>query len=299
MRGHVDAESLALCAEGLLSRRRSERIRSHLAGCPDCAATQARLTEVPALLAQVLPPSVPPGIAARLDAALSAEAAHRASPDPGMAPDPGTAPDGAAPARHPGIVPRPRAGHPRTARPRVPRLRLPVAARVLAAAGVLAVAGGVGYVVAQTSSPSTSSSAGSSAAAGPQRPTTPEAITPAAGRGGSVQFTVRRSGTRYRRDTFAAQAAALLNQPSAGLLRPGKVSGLARQRQTSALTGCVSTVADAGNVKLVDQARYQGRPATIIVVARPSAPATVYVVGPQCSPGHSDILARKPLPASG
>jgi hypothetical protein len=306
MRGHVDAESLALCAEGLLSRRRGERIRSHVAGCPDCAATQARLTEVPALLAQVPPPSVPPGIAVRLDAALSAEAARRSAPDPGMAPDPATAPDGAAPAQSPGTVPRPRAGHPRAARPRVPRLRLPVAARVLAAAGVLVVAGGVGYVVAQTSSPSSSSSAGSNAAAepraaaGPHRPTSPEAITPAAGQGGSAQFTVRRSGTRYRRDTFAAQAAALLNQPSAGLLRPGKVSGLSRQHQTSALVGCVSTVAGAGNVKLVDQARYQGRPATIIVVAQPSsATATVYVVGPQCSPGHPGILAQKPLPASG
>ena len=311
MRGHVDAESLALCAEGLLSRRRSERIRSHVASCPDCAATQARLTEVPALLAQVPQPSVPPEIAARLEAALSAEAARRAAPDPGMAPDGGTAPDGAAPAPHQGIVPRPRAGHPRaghprTARPRLPRLRLPVAARVLAAAGVLVVAGGVGYVVTQTSSPSSSSSAGSNAAAEPSgaaapgRHTSPEAITPAAGQGGSVQFTVRRSGTRYRRDAFAAQAAALLNQPSAGLLRPGKVSGLSRQHQTSALIGCVSTVAGAGHVKLVDQARYQGRPATIIVVAQPSsAPATVFVAGPQCSRGHSDILAREPLPASG
>src|ERR1700722_14269435 len=81
MRGHVDAESLALCAEGLLSRRRSERIRSHLASCPECAAAQARLTEVPALLAQVPLPPLPPGIAARLDAALSAEVASRAAPD--------------------------------------------------------------------------------------------------------------------------------------------------------------------------------------------------------------------------
>ena len=147
----------------------------------------------------------------------------------------------------------------------------------MAAAGVLVVAGGVGYVVAQTSSPSPSSSAGSSAAAapsvaaGPDHASAPDAITPAPGQGGSVQFTVRRSGTRYRRDTFAAQAAAVLAQPSAGLLRPGKVSGLARQHQAPALTGCVRTVAGAGTVRLVDQARYQGRPATIIVVARPSS----------------------------
>src|ERR1700675_3832432 len=86
MRGHVDAESLALCAEGLLSRRRSERIRSHVASCPECAAAQARLTQVPALLAQVPPTPLPPGIAARLDAALSVETARRAAPDRGAVP---------------------------------------------------------------------------------------------------------------------------------------------------------------------------------------------------------------------
>ena len=162
MRGHVDAESLALCAEGLLSRRRSERIRSHVASCPGCAAAQARLTEVPALLARVPPPPLPPGIAARLDAALSAEMARRAAPDHGAVPGQ------AAPAQPAGTAPRHRTG-----RPRGPRLRMPVAARLLAAAGVLAVAGGVGYAVSQSSS-SPSTSAGSaavpSAAAGPASP---------------------------------------------------------------------------------------------------------------------------------
>src|ERR1039458_5811689 len=101
MRGHVDAESLALCAEGLLSRRRIDRIRSHVASCPECAAAQARLTEVPALLAQVPLPPLPPGIAARLDAALSAEAARRGAPDPR------TSPAHPAPAQIPGPGSRP------------------------------------------------------------------------------------------------------------------------------------------------------------------------------------------------
>ena len=162
MRGHVDAESLALCAEGLLSRRRSERIRAHVATCPECAAAQARLSEVPALLAQVPPPALPPGIAARLDAALSAETARRTAQAPGHAPEraPDLAPERAAPARSPGAVPGPRA-------PRRRGLRLPVAARVLAVAGVLVVAGGVGYVVTQ-SSPSTSTSSSSAGRAAPR-----------------------------------------------------------------------------------------------------------------------------------
>ena len=303
MRGHVDAESLALCAEGLLSRRRSGRIRSHVASCPECAAAQARLTEVPALLAQVPPPPLPPGIAARLDAALSAEAARRAAPDAE------TVPEHAA-AHPPGTTSRPRADQPRG-----PRLRMPVLARVLATTGVLVVAGGVGYAVSQSSSsPGTSSSsAGSSSpgsaavpstVAGPDSRATASGITPA-GQGGGVQFTVRHSGTPYRKYTLAAQAAALLATPSAGLNGPGKATGgLSRQAASPALTGCVDKVAGpalvhAGEVKLVDQARYQGHPATVIVVqATPAQPGTVYVAGDRCSASRGDILARAPFAPS-
>ena len=139
--------------------------------CPECAAAQARLSEVPALLAQVPPPALPPVIAARLDAALSAEAARRAAQAPGLAPDraPDHAPDRAAPARSPDAAPGPRA-------PRRRGLRLPVAARVLAVAGVLVVAGGVGYVVTQSSPPTSTSSASAIASGrrrGPQRPQRP------------------------------------------------------------------------------------------------------------------------------
>ncbi len=307
MRGHVDAESLALCAEGLLSRRRSDRIRSHVASCSQCAATQARLTEVPALLAQVPSPSLPPGIAARLDAALSAEEARRAAREPGTVPH-------AEPAQHPGAAPAPRTGMPPAGRPRGPRLRLPVMARVLAAtAGVLVIAGGVGYAVSQSSSTSSSSGSGesgsatapqSTARAGPQL-RSPSDIAPG-GQAGGAQLTVRHSGTRYGKDTFAEQAAALLGtgtSPPAGLNQPGKASGGLAQHAPaeSAVTQCVDKVVSpgvvrAGEVKLVDQARYQGRPATVIVVrVAPAQTGTVYVA--RCSAARADILAEGPLPS--
>lgn len=304
MRGHVDAESLALCAEGLLSRRRTELVRSHLAGCPECAAAAARLGQVPALLAQVPAPALPPGIAARLDAALSAEAAHRAADDSGTVPD-HAAPDHAAPAP----VPVLRAARSRPGWRRGPRLRLPVAARVLAAAGVLAAVGGVSYAVAQSSSPaSTSSSSAGGSVAAPATTAVPRVHSPASRNGaaapfgGSAQFTVHHSRTDYRPDTFAAQAATLLKNPAAGLNHPGKGGGLSRQAHTSALAGCVDRVTGpvpAGDLKLVDAARYQGHPATVIVVqASPARPGTVYVAGPRCSSSVSDILAQAPLPAS-
>jgi len=295
MRGHVDTESLALCAEGLLSRRRSERIRAHIAGCPECAAAQARLSEIPALLAQVPAPSLPPGIAARLDAALSAEAARRSAQDPGTVRH-------AEPAQHLDTIPAPRPGRSRATRLRGPRLRLPVTARVLATAGVLVVAGGVGYAVSQSSStPSGSSSSGSATAGSGAAASSPRAgrqfHTPA-----SAGLTVRHSGMQYHKDRLAAEAADVLNKPTAGPIQPGKASGgLAHQAPSFNLTECLDKIApgavQAGEVKLVDQARYEGRPATIIVVQAAAQPGTVYVA--RCSAVHADVLARAPLPASG
>jgi hypothetical protein len=285
MRGHVDTESLALCAEGLLSRRRSERIRAHVAACPECAAAQARLSSVPALLAQVPPPALPPGIAARMDAALSAEAARRPGPAPGIA-------DGM---RDRAAAPSLSGGSGRG--PRVPRrLGFPVAARVLAAAGVLVVAGGVGYAVARSSPPVSTGSGGSNArAASPagSAASQPDFRAPAIG---TASFTVTHSGTSYRPGTFAHQAARVLAHSSTGQIRPGSQPGLSRH-SSPALTGCVTSVVGAsrtGEVKLVDQARYRGQPATVIVVAAGSTqPAEVYVA--RCSLSHGDVLASAPL----
>jgi negative regulator of sigma E activity len=291
MRGHVDAESMALCADGLLSRRRSERIRAHVATCPECAATQARLAEVPALLAQVPPTALPPGITARLDAALSAETARRTSEAPGQAPEraPDLAPEQAASARSPGAVPGPRA-----LRRRGPRL--PVAARVLAVAGVLIVAGGVGYVVTQSSPPtSTASSSAGRAAPAPCHSAVARPNVPALG----STFTVTHSGTSYQPLVFAHQAATVLAHSSTGLMHPGIQPGQSR-RSGPALTQCVIKAVGpqrAREVKLVDRARYQGHPATVIVVARTAAePAQVYVAGTRCSGSDADILAQARMP---
>jgi hypothetical protein len=289
MRGHVDTESLALCADGLLSRRRSERIRAHVVRCPECAAAQARLSGIPSLLAQVPSPPLPPLVAARLDTALSAEVGRRAAQAPGLEPD--HAPDLAAPARSPDPVPGPRA-------PLRRGLRLPVAARVLAVAGVLVVAGGVGYVVTQSSPPTSTSSPAAprpDAAPAPSTRAGPNLRAPDVG---GATFTVTHSGTSYQPHKFPAQAAGVLAHSSTGLIRPGSQSGQFR-RSSPVLTGCVTKVVGAeraDEVKLVDQARYQGRPATIIVVAATAAqPGMVYVAGSPCSASDARILAQAPL----
>jgi hypothetical protein len=110
---------------------------------------------------------------------------------------------------------------------------------------------------------------------------------------------VRQSGTPYGKSTFAAQAAAVLNTPIAGLNHPGKGAG-GLSLQPSGLTQCVDKIAGSGAVRLVDQARYEGHPATVIVVsATAGRPGMVYVAGAGCSATQRDILAQAPLPASG
>ena len=188
MRGHVDAESLALYAEGELSRGRTARVRAHLSGCPDCATTLAALADVTTQLSHVPAPTMPAAVTARLDAALNAEAAHRAA-----------APSAPAPA---GPPPR-----------RNPRWS-PTGLRILAGTAVtLVVAGGVGYTLSQVSgSSSGSSGTASSAAPAPKHRTvkgapflSPGGVEkPAASSPGGPAYA--QTGTDYQRGTLAAQA---------------------------------------------------------------------------------------------
>jgi hypothetical protein len=171
-------------------------------------------------------------------------------------------------------------------------------------AGVLVVAGGIGYVVTQ-SSPSTSASGSSAprAAAGAARSaaSSAEARPNLSGPALGTTFAVTHSGTRYLPHAFAAQATRVLAHSAAGPMRPGSQSGQSGQppRSSPMLTGCVTKVvgaARAGEVKLVDQARYGTHPATVIVVAATSTqPGMVYVAASPCSASDARILAQAPL----
>jgi hypothetical protein len=171
-----------------------------------------------------------------------------------------------------------------------------VAARVLAVAGVLVVAGGVGYVVTQSSPPtSTSSSSAGRGAPAPRHSAVARPNLPAPG----TTFTVMHSGTSYHPLVFAHQAATVLAHSSTGLMHPGSQPGQSR-RSDPALTECVIKAVGpqrAREVKMVDRARYQGHPATVIVVARTATePAQVYVAGTRCSATDADILAQARMP---
>ncbi|GAA4917855.1 hypothetical protein [Streptomonospora salina] len=77
MTSHVDAETLALSAEGLLQDNEENAVQQHVADCATCAAQQSELADVPQVLAEVSAPPLPDSVSERLDDALRAEADNR------------------------------------------------------------------------------------------------------------------------------------------------------------------------------------------------------------------------------
>ncbi|WP_405797073.1 anti-sigma factor family protein [Streptomyces sp. NBC_01506] len=72
---HPDVSEISDLTEGLLSPTRSVEVRDHLDGCPVCADVYESLEEIRGLLGSLPgPPRMPADVAARVDAALAAEA---------------------------------------------------------------------------------------------------------------------------------------------------------------------------------------------------------------------------------
>jgi hypothetical protein len=313
MKPHVRAQTLARFRQGDLGPRRSARIGAHLARCARCQALNEDLAGVTRLLASVHPPPIPEHLEARIHTALTTEAARRVSrPEENAAAAPAAGPAGTGPAadgRHPR---RARPAHGR--RPRGPRSRSAIALRALAAAAaVVVVAGGV-YEIAHSES---SSSSSPSSAAGPA---VPAAGAPATGpalpyrhAGSEASITPVMTGTDFASGTLSVQVAAQLaryrpGRPVAGPEAPSAThapavagpSATFGHMAVTDLAGCVDRIAGGDLVLLVDVARYQGGPATVIVT-QPSAggPEQIWVVGPGCSASRSDVLKRAALSPAG
>ncbi|MFD3484668.1 hypothetical protein [Streptomyces sp. NPDC058665] len=81
---HPDVSEISDLTEGLLSPTRSAEVRAHLDGCSLCADVYESLEEIRGLLGSLPgPPRMPADVAARVDAALAAEALLNATaPDP-------------------------------------------------------------------------------------------------------------------------------------------------------------------------------------------------------------------------
>jgi anti-sigma factor RsiW len=299
IRRHVGAEALAAFRDGALRTRKASRTSAHLAACPRCAALSEDLAGVTAMLAGTRVPPMPEHLTARIQAALATEASNRV-----------TLPSRAEPADS------------RGSRPRLPRFSGQLALRSLAGAAAVAVIAGGGYEIAQHagSSPAASGSSSKSASV-PARIAAP-ASGPAlkyqhAGRAETIVPIA--TTTDYAARQLTRQVTTELAQHRAPVNSPGfragspmssvpaaQPAGVNNGQQSfanlsvTALQGCINRIAAGNLVLLVDVARYQGAPATVIVTrASAVGPQLVSVVGPGCSAARSDLLAHATLPAGG
>ncbi len=272
---HPDSDVLAEFRAGLVTGRRSKQVAAHLAACDRCTAADGQLAEVSVLLAAAPPPVLPERLAERLDTVLAAELARRDEAERA----------GAGRSGHP-------VKHPRRAGPG--RWRL-VALRVLAPAAAVVVLAAGGYGLSRLSSSPTSSTAASAA-----EPSASSArALPAAGAAGnpvaapairsSHAFPLIISRTDYQRATLSRQLQAELRAPAA--TQPS-------QTPSAQLEGCVSRVTTGvrpGQPILVEKARFQGQPATV-VVASSGGGDRAWVLAPGCSASSDHVLDTTTLP---
>ncbi len=272
MRGqmsHPDSDVLAEYREGLISGRRGARITAHLAACDQCAALSDQLAEVSILLASAPVPATPDSVTRRLDTVLAAEAAQRHDAERAGA--------GAS---------RERAAHRRP--PRRGGWRL-VTVRVLAPAAAVVALAALGFGLSRIGGPANSSAASSAAGPAPTPSAPARAAAPAnapeSHTGGGMElrlppaFKVHDSPTSYQRSTLRSQIERELRAPAG----PAGVP-------SAQIMGCVSRVtAGRATPILVENARFQGQPA-IVIVASHQGSDTVWVTAPGCSAISDTVL---------
>ena len=112
-------------------------------------------------------------------------------------------------------------------------------------------------------------------------------------------FDVVSSGIDYRQANLSAQIASEMSKVSA--VSADSAAGRRMLHGPSAQQdGCVQRITSSVKPALVDAARYQGHPATVIALAhKGNQVAQAWVVGPQCSAEASDVLTHVSLPSSG
>ena len=285
------------------------------------------LAGVTALLASAPAPAMPDQVTTRIQAALTAEAARMAE---------AAQVTGAGGAGHQPGQPRPRqaagaararqsrhaAGRGGARRLRLPELRSPLALRALGTAAVAVVIAGSIYGFAQlaSSGQSGSTASGSSGAAGLGAPAAAGPNSPVLhyrSGGRLASFTPLSTGTNFQQRRLTSQVSSELQNSRRSLPTSEKMNASTRPHAAPArasaslhgtsfgfmavndLQACVTRIAAGGTVRLVDLARYRGKPATIVVVAGGTGGTRVFVVGPSCSGSRSDLIAQASLPGAG
>jgi hypothetical protein len=306
MTRHASAEELALLAEGELRRRKAAKVSAHVAVCTQCTQVRAELTAVPAVLSGVPYPPLPVAVSVQVEAAIRVEVNRRISEAPAT-----EAERGLLPARRR----RQRAGAVQRGW-HLPGLSVP-ATRLVAAGGAVVLVGGGGYLVASNLTSGVGTSSSPSAAppstnqpmtAGPNvtygNPGSQHTIHSVSS---SMNFVPKQLRAQvldaYHEAQVKGEAGNVsLGRPGAPAAGPLQASPQQGNAQASGggvgtrLAGCMKAVADGRMVLLLDFAKYDGKPAMIVVLGSTgTTQAEVIVTTDGCSATASDVLTRAPL----
>jgi hypothetical protein len=259
---HLDYETLADLAEGLLDDEQAASANDHLVDCDICLSRSGDLADVSQLLADAPAPPLPVELAQRIDDAIAAESS--------------TSPAAAGTPLH---------------RRRQFRLLSAAAAAVVAVGGgalvgneLLRSSASPEFTKSQAAQDPGDNSAGSAAggvAPGAPAPSASTKLAPGT-RLGPGGYRLIASGIDYKGATLGSQVGTALRSKGAGTV----VSAIG-------LAECVTQISKGEDPVLVDVARYNGRRATLIVL-RGSDPheLDVWVVGPKCSATVPDVIAH-------
>ena len=259
---HYDYETLADLAEGLLEDDKAASVNEHLDTCAECRERSADLADVSRILAEAPVPSMPADLASRIDSAIAAESERTAT---------------VASLEH------------RRTRRRHWRILSAAAATVIVLGGGGVVAGMVldgsddrrssaNAPVADNDDRAASDAPG--AAQGSKKPL----VAPDGRAGARVPFRVSRSGTDYRAATLDKQVKDIITAPLGS-------SANADQAPPPALAGCVGEVTGGREPVLVDTARYEGAPATVVAAPGTTSKALdIWVVGQGCTAQDTKVI---------
>ena len=298
---HATTDQLASLAAGALSPRKAARISAHLTVCVQCDQISHQLDQVPAVLAGAQSPPMPTTVSIQIEAALRVEATQRLTAMP--ATEGGR---GELPARHRRRAAR-RGWH-------LPGFSVP-ATRLVAAAGALVIAAAGGYEIATHASggAATSPSEGSAAGRVPAQQMSlgpnvtyghPGALHTIRAVQSIANFAPAKLTAEVSDAVHAAQARGIptdqptVSTPRASNAQTSSSAGSAAPTSSlaSRLAACIDLIAPGRMVLLVDLARYNGVPATVIVIAAlAGSPAEAWVVGSACSASTKDIIGHTVL----
>ncbi|HEY3503301.1 MAG TPA: hypothetical protein VGN37_11035 [Actinocatenispora sp.] len=109
---------------------------------------------------------------------------------------------------------------------------------------------------------------------------------------GAATLSLTASGTDYTPATLPSVVRATGSPSLGAATRAGVPAELSRLTRTDQLDGCLDAVGveSVGTAKLVDYARFRGKPAAVIWLAQKGASGTIVAVGPDCGETGPDVL---------